>query len=181
MSKVVIALLAALAGAAFVGGIAMVIDQRSGPDIVISGIEVSESVTAYVDGAVLTPGLYDLGPDARVADAIAAAGGLAPDADLTMLNPASRLRDGDRVTIPRTGDLASRDNQSVANTDSLDLNTATLGELVDLPGIGEVLAERIVAHRDANGPFASVDDLLLVEGISPTDLEALRPLLSTAP
>jgi len=185
MSRVVIVVLAALAGAMLVGALVVVIDQRTGPPVVISDLATDEPIVVYIDGAVATPGLLELPADARLGDAVDAAGGLTDEADLGQLNPATRLHDGDRVTIagraPTAAAVSIAAGTTTAQSVALDINTATVAELEELPNIGEVLAERIVAYRDANGPFTTVDDLLLVDGVSPGDLEALRPLIGTSP
>lgn len=185
MSRVVIVVLAALAGAMLVGALVAVIDQRSGPPVVISDLATDEPIVVYIDGAVATPGLLELPADARLGDAVDAAGGLTDEADLGQLNPATRLHDGDRVTIaalaPTGAAISIAAGTTTAQSIALDINAASVAELEALPNIGEVLAERIVAYRETHGPFTTVDDLLLVDGVSPGDLEALRPLIGTSP
>lgn len=125
----------------------------------------STSVTVHVAGAVQAPGLYELDAGARVAEAIEAAGGAINPADLDLLNLARPLRDGERVAV----------GQDEGHSSGLiNLNTASESELVALPGVGPVLAARIVAHREANGPFTSVDDLDSVSGVGPAVLAGLR-------
>ena len=143
----------------------------------------------HVDGAVLHPGVYTLPPGARVADAIAVAGGLAADADTKALNLAAPLQDGARVWVPRRGEMpppsptrpAPEVNSPNRPGTRLNLNTATPAELEALPGIGPALAKRIVEYREAHGPFATVDDLLAVSGIGPAKLAQLRPYVTVEP
>lgn len=123
------------------------------------------SVTVHVAGAVQSPGLYKLDAGARVAEAIDAAGGAVNPSDLDLLNLARPLRDGERVAVGV---------EEAQGGGLINLNTASESELVALPGVGPVLAARIVAYRDAHGPFGSVDDLDSVSGVGPAVLAGLR-------
>lgn len=132
----------------------------------------------YVTGAVVAPGVYRMPPDARVADALHAAGGAAPDAELSLLNLAAVVADGERVYVPRKGESAPPDVLgsvgALARAGPLNLNTATAEQLEDLPGIGPSTAQAIVAWRRQHGRFRRVDDLINVRGIGPAKLDALR-------
>ncbi len=149
-------------------------------------------IVVHVTGAVVRPDVYALSENARLVDAVQAAGGLRPDADQAALNLAAPLRDGTRVHVPAVGTAPEPPPQAtgagVAGEPAveavrelpqtggpIDLNTASTTELESLPGIGPVLAQRIVDDREANGPYTSVDDLLRVSGIGPAILEKLRP------
>lgn len=150
-------------------------------------------IVVHVVGAVVSPGVVVLADGARVADAIAAAGGAASDADTEQLNLARVLDDGEQVRVPHAGEqLAAPDpgpsppgasgggaaagssGGSTPGGGVVNINTAGVSELEALPGIGPALAARIVEYRDGHGPFASVDDLTDVPGIGPAKLEALR-------
>jgi competence protein ComEA len=133
-----------------------------------------ESVTVHVAGAVLRPGLVSVPTPARIADAIAAAGGAAAAADLGAMNLAAVVADGDRIHVPEKGDSPVSSGEETSSGE-VDLNRATVVELQALPGVGPVIAARIVAHRTDNGPFAAVEDLLDVPGIGETRLAELRP------
>jgi competence protein ComEA len=109
---------------------------------------------------------------ARVADAVAAAGGSTRAADLTLVNLAAELRDGEQIVIP--GPTSAIPGGVVTGEGSVRINLASVGELEQLPGVGPVLAGRIAAHRDEHGPFAVVEDLLDVSGIGEGKLETLR-------
>lgn len=155
-------------------------------------------VTAHIAGAVVAPGVRTLPAGARLTDLVAAAGGVAPDADLDRVNLAAPVVDGSRVWVPRRGEevpaLVDADvghgpagAPGGAGTDSaaggagpatVSINHASEVELEELPGVGPATAAAIVAHREANGPFRSVDDLLEVRGIGPAKLEQIRPLAS---
>lgn len=151
--------------------------SRSGtPDVLPSSGGVAygtipETLVVHVSGAVNQPGLVALPVSSRVADAIAAAGGAKPGANLAGLNLASSVRDGDQIVVP----LAGAEPMSGQATDpGIDINRATATELEDLPGVGPVLAARIVAYRDLHGPFAVIEDLLDVGGIGEAKLAAMR-------
>ena len=152
-------------------------------------VEIVE-IVVHVAGAVMAPGVHRLDPGARVVDAVAAAGGPTPDALLDAINLAQPLRDGDRLVVPVAGGpaapVAGGVTAAIAEPGPpgdpsgglVDLNSATAAELDELPGVGPATAQAIVSHRDANGPFASVDGLADVRGIGPAKLEALRPLVT---
>jgi competence protein ComEA len=127
----------------------------------------SDPVVVSVVGAVAAPGLVTLPPGARVADALAAAGGLLPDADPASVNAAAVLVDGEQVVVARPGAAPATAGAGPAAGGPLDLNTATVADLDALPGIGPVLAQRIVDHRTAQGRFTSVEQLDDVDGIGP--------------
>jgi competence protein ComEA len=137
-------------------------------------------VVVYVAGAVVRPGVYPVATGARVADAVAAAGGPTPDADLEPLNLATRVADGDRVFVPRRGQPPPAvigpvtGSGGAGSTGPVDLNTATGTQLETLPGVGPATAQAIITWRQQHGGFRSVDDLLEVRGIGPAKLDALR-------
>ncbi|MEQ8833038.1 MAG: helix-hairpin-helix domain-containing protein [Miltoncostaeaceae bacterium] len=135
-------------------------------------------VVVHVVGAVRRPGVYTLREGARVQGAVTRAGGAVPRADLAALNLAARVADGQRIDVPRRGEAVAAPAPGTAVGASgapVSLSAASLEELDGLDGIGPTLAGRIVAWRDANGSFSSVDQLLEVEGIGPGRLESLRP------
>ncbi|MBW3634169.1 MAG: ComEA family DNA-binding protein [Chloroflexi bacterium] len=183
---IVIAIVAAVA-AAYASFQAL--DFRSAPPIVIEDASGTHPVVVDVRGAVQAAGVYELPPGARVQDAITAAGGLAVRADLSTINLARRLRDGEAVTIlelPAPGNtppaVTSVDQTSnEASRPRININTATAEELDVLPGVGEVTAARIIAYREQNGPFRSVDDLIHVEGIAARTIDAFRDMVTIGP
>ncbi len=143
-------------------------------------------IVVHVSGAVTNPGVYTLLEGSRVNDALQAAGGLLAEADQDALNLATALSDGQRLHVPVPGEAppsaapaAPASGGPVAQpAGPLDINSASAAELESLPGIGAVLAQRIVEDRLANGPYASVDDLVRVRGIGPGILEDIRPLVT---
>ncbi|KQQ64642.1 ComEA family DNA-binding protein [Microbacterium sp. Leaf320] len=128
----------------------------------------------HVLGAVEHPGLYVLDLDSRLVDAVAAAGGTTDDADLTAINLARVLADGEQIIVPTVGAVTDGPGAVAPSDDRIDLNTADQAALETLPRIGPALAERIIAWRDENGRFQSVDDLLAVPGIGEKLLAGIR-------
>lgn len=138
----------------------------------------SPSITVHVAGAVRAPGLVTLLAGDRVAHAIAAAGGALGVADLSALNLAAALGDGDQVTVPVKGEVTPTGlNPGTTDDGLVDVNHASAADLENLPGVGPVLAERIFDYRQEHGPFATVEDLLDVPGIGEGKLGALREAL----
>jgi competence protein ComEA len=141
--------------------------------------ETSSTVVVSVVGLVARPGLVTLPTGARVAEAVEAAGGLLPDADPASVNLAAVVSDGEQVAVgsPGSGGTSGSTGTGVAPGGLVDLNTATETELDALPGIGPVLAQRIVDHRSREGAFRSVDQLDDVPGIGPAIAAELAALV----
>ena len=143
--------------------------------------EDAATVTVDVSGAVATPSVVTLAEGSRVADAIDAAGGALPEADLAQLNRAARLTDGEKVHVPITGEQAAEAAGTTAGSvetgattqQLININTATEAELDVLPGVGPSTAEAIVADREENGPFSTIEDLMRVSGIGEKKFEKL--------
>lgn len=164
-----------------------------GPPSATSG-QTTQGVTVHVVGQVRKPGVFELPPGSRVADAVAKAGGALKGADLGSVNLARVLADGEQVRIPRPGEVvaappAGSDSGASAGQPggasgasgpggTLDLNTATAAQLEELPGVGPVLAQRIVDWRTEHGRFASVDELGEVSGIGEKIFAELQPKVS---
>lgn len=130
-----------------------------------------------VAGAVARPGLYHLAAGTRIADAVAAAGGLARNADATLVNLAAPLADGEQVLVPRRGAAGMSSGGVPSPASPLDLNTATVDQLDALPGIGPATAQKIIDYRQAHGPFRAVAELEGVPGIGPSKLAQLQGLV----
>lgn len=129
----------------------------------------SGEVVVHVAGAVSAPGVYTLPADSRVDDAVRAAGATA-DADLSQLNLAQKLADGQKITVPAAGETpAPVDNAAPSDSSQsgalININTATQEELETLPSIGEVRAQAIIAYREEHGGFRTTDELMEVSGI----------------
>jgi competence protein ComEA len=144
-------------------------------------------VVVHVAGAVARPGVVELASGSRVIDAVEAAGGGLPEADLDRLNLAAKIVDGQRVLVQKVGDppaaaegagTASGATPGAASTGPLNLNTATLDQLDGLPGIGPVLAAAILAERVRRGAFKSVNELREVRGIGEQRFADLRELVA---
>jgi len=149
------------------------------------------TITVYVCGAVARPGVYDLPAGSRVADLVKAAGGAAAKAELSAVNLAAKLIDGQQIVVPRkvAGASAAAGATTGAPTGAaapvtgtaagvpqapVNLNTATLEELDALPGVGPATAQKIIDYRTENGGFKSIDDLKNVSGIGDVKFAALK-------
>lgn len=135
----------------------------------------SPSLFVHVTGAVMRPGLFELAEGSRVIDAIAAAGGFTDEANRDQLNLARLLTDGEQFAVPAAGDDV---DAAAASDGRVNLNTADAAALDTLPRIGPAMAARILAWREANGRFASVDDLRNIAGIGDATFEGLRDLVT---
>jgi competence protein ComEA len=181
-------LLVVLLGLAIVGTGAVVVLRSSDPpappvERVVSQPEASASpspvkqVVVHVSGQVNKPGVYELPDGSRVQDAVAAAGGPLAESDANALNLAAVIADGQKVTVPKPGEAVTVDPASSAEAGApagkVNLNLATPAQLEELPGVGPVLAERIVAHRQ-KGRFTSPRQLMEVSGFGPKKYEALK-------
>ncbi len=172
-----------LAGLFVALALALLRQERTHGDLVlrVEPLETPSEISVYVSGAVAQPGLYTLPAGSRLVDALERAV-LLPGADTSRLPLAERLRDGQSIVVPErpaqeTGSEAAATAAEPSST-LIDLNTASADELETLPGIGPVLAERIVAYRTEHGPFRSVDELAEVRGISPRMVDELRGLVT---
>src|SRR5215203_574820 len=191
MTRIGFAVVALVAGIAVVYALYQAFDERSAPPIVIEDAASTLPVVVEMRGEIEAPGVYELAPGARLQDALAAAGGLTGEADLSTVNLARRLRDGELIVIlalpvpgstpmlppPDAGDAAEVEESRVR----ININTATAEEFEALPGVGEVIATRIVAYREQNGPFRSIDDLIHVKGIADRAIDDMRELVTTGP
>jgi competence protein ComEA len=145
-----------------------------------------EAARLFVDvvGAVRRPGLYRVREGARVADAVARAGGATRGAQLELVNLAARVADGEQVVVPRRGaaPVAGAAGAGVGGgsipAGPVHLNSATLEQLDALPGVGPVTAQKIIDYREQHGGFGSVDELDAVPGIGPARLESLHGLVA---
>ena len=147
-------------------------------------------LVVHVAGQVARPGIVRLKPGSRVADAIDAVGGATREADLSAINLARPLQDGEQIRVPRPGEVVADAGPGEtsagagtprggstpgAGSGKVDLNTASAAQLEELPGVGPSTAARIVEHRESSGPFRSVEDLQEVPGIGPAKLASIKP------
>jgi competence protein ComEA len=139
-------------------------------------------LVVHVVGAVRRPGLYRLADGARIADALRRAGGATRRADLSLVNLAAPVSDGSQVVVPSrappVSDASGGGETGPAPAGPIHLNTATVDQLDELPGVGPVTAQKIVDYREQHGAFSSVDDLDAIPGIGPARLEQLRELVA---
>ena len=135
---------------------------------------LENTVMVHVVGAVALPGVVTVPETSRVQDALALAGGALEDADLRSVNLARTVFDGEQIVVPRMGDPL---DSFGGGSGLLSLSQADQASLETLPRIGPATAERIIAWREANGPFRSVEDLLAISGIGPATLEGLADLV----
>ncbi|MBN2547742.1 MAG: ComEA family DNA-binding protein [Anaerolineales bacterium] len=170
------------------GGLILLVSQpRRGAAIVLQPPPTPEPMIVHVAGAVAQPGVYSLAPGSRVEDAIRAAGGFSADANSSALNLAALVQDGERVMAPTlppaitAGAPAVRSGTAEPLLEAgqlININTASQTELESLPGIGPVTAQQIIAYREANGPFAQIEDLMDVPGIGEKTFEKIRDLIT---
>ncbi|MDX1657380.1 MAG: ComEA family DNA-binding protein [Nitriliruptorales bacterium] len=160
---------------------------RSGPAVPAApaspGIDAvptgAARILVHVTGAVVSPGLVELSEGARVSDAVEAAGGFSLGAATDALNLARQVSDGEQLVVPGPGAKPARSARSgvVDAEGRLDLNRATAEDLEELPGIGPVLASRIVSWRDEHGPFTDPGQLREVPGIGERTFQTLADLV----
>jgi competence protein ComEA len=144
------------------------ITTSSGNPVTTHGLD---QIVVDIKGDVQTPGLVTLPAGARVADAIAAAGGVTPNADVTGINLAERLSDGQMIFI------GNAQSMQLSSDPRINLNLATESDLDSLPGVGPVMAGRIIAWRESNQRFHSIEELQEVPGIGPKVFANLKPLV----
>lgn len=132
-------------------------------------------ILVHVTGKVAEPGVYRLPADARVLDAIEAAGGATTDADLHRLNLAAYAYDGQRIYVPGRPET---DGEGGNGQRLININTADSATLQQLPGIGPALAQRIIDYREREGGFGAVEEIMNVSGIGPVTFENIKGLIS---
>lgn len=155
---------------------------QESPDGITQGEILGETEDAYlvkeevpqiyvhVCGAVVSPGVYAMPEGSRLYEATALAGGLLDTADADGVNLAREARDGEQVRIPYIDEEEAADGL-------VNINSAELAELCNIPGVGEAKARAIISYREANGPFANIEELTGVNGIKEGLLEQMRPYI----
>lgn len=176
--------LGALIGLLAAGILLLVSSAPRGEAIRLSPPPTASPLVVDVRGAVTQPGVYELPLGSRVQDAIQAAGGALPEADLAGLNLAAPLEDGAAIRVPEQAEAQSPPSRSGGVTipevpgSLININTATQEALESLPGIGPALAQRVIAYREANGPFPSIEAIQNVSGIGPGIFEKIKDLIT---
>lgn len=153
------------------------------PSATFSPTAAGATIYIHILGAVAVPGLYEFRDGDRAIDAVAAAGGFAEGADRRQLNLARFLSDGEQIYVPTEGEVVSGGGAtggvgSATSGGKVNLNTADAASLATLPRVGPSLAARIIAWRDANGRFTSIEDLQSVSGIGDKTFAGLRDLVT---
>ena len=149
-----------------------------------AGGQVAPTIAVHVSGAVAAPGVYELEEGARVADAVEHAGGFLEGAAENALNLARVLNDGEQVVVPTAEEQAAQQSAAEASGGAagvggkVNINTASVEQLDTLPGVGESTAQKIIADREANGPFSSPEDLKRVSGIGDKKYAELADLIT---
>ncbi|MHB0976385.1 MAG: helix-hairpin-helix domain-containing protein [Candidatus Aquicultorales bacterium] len=145
-----------------------------------SGKATVATIIVHVSGAVAKPGVYEIAKGSRVYDALDVAGAALPEGDLESLNLAAKLADGARIHLPKKGEKPAAPSAASGSyagdqpAGRVNLNTATAEQLVALPGVGEVLAKRILSYREEHGGFQSVEELRQVDGIGAKKFDDLK-------
>lgn len=174
-------------GGLFLGLIAtglliLFISGPRGAPVVLHPPPTPGPIQVHVAGAVANPGVYDLPNGSIVREAIEQAGGTLDSAAIDWINLAATLSDNEQITVPV--EIDSNDRASLPNPedktydeDPLNINTATAPEFEMLPGIGPSLAQKIIEHREKNGPFHKPEDIKQVSGIGPAKFEQIQDLI----
>ncbi|RLD13968.1 MAG: ComEA family DNA-binding protein [Caldiserica bacterium] len=156
-------------------------------------IETENKIYVHVAGEVRNPGVYEMSLGDRVFHAIEKAGGATEDADLDSINLAEKLKDGEKIIVYNkemlnsnvdVSEKAISENQKMyfkSQSNLININTASREELETLPGIGEVLAQRIIDYRRTNGYFKSIEEIKEVSGIGEKKFEAIKDLITVGP
>jgi len=164
-----------------VGILFLVTRPPRGEPIALIPAPTPAPISVYVSGNVNHAGLYALPAGSRVNDAIQAAGGFTEDANAGVLNLAEILEDGEQIDVPGIipADPATSASRSVNPSLTLvDINTATLEQLDTLPEIGPITAQNIIDFRNANSPFARIEDIQDVKGIGAVTFEKIKDLIT---
>lgn len=151
-----------------------------------SGQAQTSLVTVHVCGAVCREGVYSLPAGTRLCDAIEAAGGFSEEADTACLNLAALIEDGSQIRVPTKEESAAWPETGYgANTGAasaeggrININSAGMEELMQIPGIGETKARRILEYREQNGRFESIEDLMKVPGIKDASFQKLKDYIT---
>jgi competence protein ComEA len=188
MKKILDILIGIFIGLVVAGLLYMTTRAPTGTPVELLPSPTPEPIVVYITGAVERPGVYRVPRDSRLVDAVALAGGFLEGADVTQINLAEKLEDGKQIAIPGMSNFPTPQlviggggllvTPTPPAGEPVNINTASVDLLVELPGIGPTTAQKIVDYRDENGPFERVEDLLKIPGIGPETLEKIRGLIT---
>ncbi len=195
MKNALYVLLGVMAGFVLAGALVFVSRAPTGEPIILQPAPTKAPLAVHVVGAVPRPGLYELAEGARIQDAIDAAGGMLAEANVDALNLAALLEDGQQLVIPyRDGSApiagatedptlnlpssATEEPTDNSGVDLVNLNTATLEELIALPSIGPTTAQKIIDYRDLNGGFSTIEEIMNVSGVLLSTFEEIKDLIT---
>lgn len=143
--------------------------------------ENKTKIIVHIDGQVINKGVYTIESDSRLNDLIALAGGLTEQADVSKINLAKKLNDGEKIYIYATGEeIITQENnyEDEENNEKININTANKNQLKTLPGIGDSIAEKIISYREKKGKFESIEDIQKVNGIGSSKFNSIKDLIS---
>lgn len=161
-----------------------------GQAVTLRPVPTEKPIIVHVTGAVPRPGVYALAQGSRVQDAISAAGGFLADAEMSGINLARALEDGEQLDIPYMEGASPVIGTEIpplvltepsSSSELININTASQAELETLPGIGQTTARRIIEYREQNGPFVNTEDIINVAGIGTGTYERIKNLITVGP
>lgn len=154
---------------------AQLVGTDNSSDVEIKDEREPKTILVQVAGAAVNKGIVELKEGDRVKDAIDAAGGVLPDADVDSLNLARKVKDEEKIYIPKVGEKV--ETQTAVSNELININKASAGELQNIPGIGPKTADKIVRYRDGN-PFVSIEDIKNVPGIGDKKFEEIKDFIT---
>ena len=154
--------------------VALAVDQQLITAAEETPLTSTANVFVHVSGEVINPGIYQLPANSRLFDAVFAAGGFTEQAQADSVNLARPINDGEQIKVAKIGEISVQSDQTQS---TISLNSATLNQLDQLPGIGATLAQRIIDWREQNGGFSRISDLRKVSGIGPKLYESIKTLV----
>lgn len=153
----------------------VIADDNKNKDVKTEKLE--DNIIIDISGEIKNPGIYKMKGKVRLYEIIDKAGGLKEEANINSINQARYVKDGEKIIIPSSRNTQGMDKESISNGNNLvNINTASKEELLKLPGIGEVTAEKIINYRDNNN-FTKIEDLKNVNGIGIATYNKLKDLI----
>lgn len=165
----------------------MVVSQSENSDSEGANEANTSTLFVHIAGSVKNPGLYELPQGSRVSDAVSAAGGMSEDANTSSVNLARQLTDGEQIIVASNEDILAATETGTSNGSpsgqassqgKVNINTASAEELMTLDGVGEATADKIIAYRQENGPFARIEEIKEVSGIGEKKFEAMKDAIT---